>query len=154
MDWQQFPKSSSEEFIIDNTISNVTPRTLLVRRKNAEPVGHYYMGDWDSTSAYYDSTKLWANDIGDLPRPVTNSSNAVTTMGSKWRAGYWWRIKNTVTINNVTYNEDDILVYKALLVHTSTNISNPSTNLAWKVYSSTALAVSYTHLPLPTTPYV
>ena len=140
VDWKPLPEYTAPNFTIKNTVeTSITPRDLLVRKKNAQPVGHYYMGDWNSTSAVNNTTNRWANSVGALPHPTNGSSSAATGVGSTWRSGFWWRIKNTVTIEGVTYNADDILVYRAMLVNTGTVIANPSTQLGWSVFPKTTL---------------
>ena len=139
-DWMSFPLYTSKRFEITNLdVDSVTIQKLLVRKKNAIPIGNHYMGDWDSSTGFHDTSNEWANNVNDVPKPATAVSPDDISFGSRFRDGYWWRIKNTSTINDVTYNENDILVYKALLAHTSTIISNPSTQLGWKVYPSNSL---------------
>ena len=139
IDWKSFPQYTAAGFTVDNTVSDVTNRDLLVRKKNAIPVGHFYMGDWDSSVASHNITKYWANAIGKLPHPATNTSSDPVGLAYRWRSGFWWRIKNTVTIDGVTYNQDDVLVYRAMFSNTGTAITDPSTQLGWNTYGSTSL---------------
>ncbi len=139
IDWKSFPAYTAPGFTIKSLTSNTTPRDLLVRKKNAQPVGHFYMGDWNSGSAVNNTTNRWANNVGALPHPTDGSSSAAVGLSTTWRAGFWWRIKNTATIEGVTYNADDILVYRVMLNNTGTVIANPSTQLGWSVFPKTTL---------------
>ncbi|MDG1702299.1 MAG: hypothetical protein P8I61_05220 [Opitutae bacterium] len=116
------------------TIINDSDSTFLIRKSNpnTEIKAKYYAGEWNGNIA--STEEKWKNLAGNLPQPIAS------TMGFRWCNGVYWRITGDTTINGIEYASGGLLVYRALLAHTSTRISDPSVQLGWEVLPAGSLA--------------